>query len=105
MDRIHKHHREPYLLFFAVTIIILLAAFVNITPPNTIFHIAVFIIGISCAIGLFVHYIFSKTHRSILLACGTATLLTLRYIGLTSPIYIALLLTCIIAIDIHQKEI
>ncbi len=104
MERLPRSQRNPYLLISGVSGYILLAAFVNIFPPDALWRIALFIIAFTASTGLLIQYVLRRIQQSILLGFGLALFLVLRFFGLRSPVYPALLIACIVAIEILWKR-
>lgn len=104
MNRIQKHKRKPYQLFISATLFIALAAYVNITGPETVWHILLFIAVFALATAILMQYIFRRKRRALIIAAGTTIFLLLRYLGLTSPVYTTLLIAVIIATDVSLRR-
>ncbi len=103
MER-HKPVRNPYLLVLGASGYVLLAAFVNMYPPDTIVYIVLFLIAFTVSTGFILQYVFRKIQTSVLWSGGLALLLILRLFGLKSPIYTVLLLASIISFEILWKR-
>jgi|GEM_PF-2642300 len=104
MSRIHTNQRNPKLLLLSATLGITLAAYVNITPPLTIWHILACIACLSLAVGFFFQYLFCSLRRSILVAIGTTAYLLFRYAGMHNPVFLILILISMIAIDMGLRN-
>jgi len=104
MDRPGHTPRNPNLLISGLSGYILLAGFVNIYAPDTLWQIGLFIIVLTVSTALLLQYVFRKTQQSLLLSVALAVFLVLRFFGLRSPLYPALLLTCIISLELTLRK-
>lgn len=103
MERLHKE-RNPLLLFFGITGIIVLTAYINIVSPATIIHIAGFFLLLFLSLVLLSKYTFLNMRHAVLLAGGISLYLLLRYLGLRHPLYAVLLLASVIALEYLWRE-
>lgn len=104
MDRKLHTPRNPYLLIGGVSGYILLSAYVNLYPPDSLLRIALFLIVIAASTGLVLQYLFRRTQQSILLSFGVVIFLTLRFFDLRNPLYTVLLLACIVSLELTMRK-
>lgn len=103
MDR-KNHSRNPTTLFLGITGSIALAAYINITPPDTgVSLLGFFILLITTLLLLGMYFIGSLRH-TIVLTFSVTLYLILRYIGLRHPLYPILLVASVIALEYVWKD-
>lgn len=103
MDRSHAS-KNPVTLFFGITGLILLAAYVNISPPSTGLHILGFFVLFITTLFLLGKYTISNIRHVIVITCGSTLYLILRLIGLHHPLYGILLILSIVALEYLWKD-
>ncbi len=104
MERLPRAPRNTYLLITAISGFIALAALVNITPPDSVWVISLFVLLFSVSSGLLTQYLFRRPRQSLLVSCGIAVFLTIRTFGLKNPLYTVLLAATVIAVEIYWKR-
>jgi len=104
MERLKKRQRNPYLLFVGVSGYFLLAAYVNVFPPDAPWRIGIFIIAFAFSTWMLLRYLFKNTRQPTVFTIGLATILVLRFLGLRHPLYPLLLVASIIAFELNTKK-
>jgi preprotein translocase subunit SecY len=103
MERI-RVSKNPLHLFFAVTGLILLSAFITLVPPDSFVPIGIFFVLLASAVVLFSLYLGGSIRRSLVIAAGIVLYLLLRMLGLKHPLYFLLMIACIIALEYLWKD-
>ena len=103
MERIRKS-KNPLHLFFAVSALILLSAFVNVMPPSSYVSIGIFFFLLAAATMLFSLYIGGSVRRSLVVAGSVVLYFLLRMLGLKHPLYFLLMIACVIALEYLWKD-
>lgn len=103
MERLHKP-RNPLLLFIGVTGLILLAAFINIVPPDSVAALLVFFLVFITTLILLGLYIIRSLRHALILTFGIVLYLILRFFGLRHPLYAVLLIASLVALEYLWKE-
>ncbi len=103
MERLKKE-RNPLILFLGLTGLIVMSAYVNIFPPDSLTHILIFLVILAVSLGLLCSYVFRKTRHTVLITLGVMLYLVLRYFGLRHPLYAVLLFASIIALEYLWKD-
>jgi len=104
MERLPRHARSPFLLFITISGFVLLAAYVNIVPPDTMLRVSAGITIASVSFTLLVRYITRSSRQSLLLGAGVFIFLFLRYMGLRSILYTILLLVSIVVLELYFRR-
>ncbi len=103
MDRLH-HARNPLILFFGITCLIALSAYVNVISPDSLVTIIGFFLLLGLSIGFLGFYALRKRRHALLLSFGVCLYLVLRFVGLKHPLYAVLLVASVIALEYLWKE-
>ena len=106
MDHLH-HTKNPLYLFLGCTGVFILAAYVNIFPPDQLVYVGTFFILLLLTLTLLILYVGRDIRRSIVISGGIVLYLLLRYFGLRHPLYLILLIAATFAVDyisrVHPK--
>jgi len=103
MERLHKP-RNPLLLFFGVTGIIALMAFINIVPPDSVAAMLVFALLLATTITLLGLYTVKNVRHVLLFTLGVLIYLALQFFGLRHVLYAILLVASIVALEYLWKD-
>lgn len=82
----------------------MMAAYVNIFPPDHIAYIVTFYVLLWITFAIFILYLSGNIRRAALCATGAVIYLILRSFGLRHPLYGILLVSSIIAIEILMRD-
>lgn len=104
MERLVHAQRNPVLLILGVSGFVALSAFINIFPPEGLWQIALFVGIFSVSFGLMLQYIFRRTQQSIIAGFTISIFLILRLFGLRNPLYLILLLACVLALELTMRK-
>ncbi len=103
MDHAHSP-KNPLILFLGITGLILLAAYINIAPPDTAVNIIGFFTLLVATMLLLGIYAIRNIRRVIVITFAVVVYLCLRYVGLRHPLYAVLLTASIIALEYVWKD-
>lgn len=103
MERLHKP-RKPLLLFFGVTGIIALMAYINIIPPDSAAAILTFALLLAATIILLGLYTIRNIRHVLLFTAGLLIYLALQFFGLRHILYAILLVASIVALEYLWKD-
>lgn len=103
MERLHRP-RNPLLLFFGITGVIALAAFVNVVPPDSIAAILGFALLLAATIILLGLYTVKNVRHVLLFTIGLLTYLALQFFGLRHILYATLLVASVVALEFLWKD-
>ena len=91
-------------LFWGFAGLFILAAYVNIFPPEQIAYVISFFVLLFVTLTVFGVYFFRQFRRSVIFAGGIILYLLLRYFGLRHGLYAVLLAASVVAIDYLWKN-
>jgi hypothetical protein len=104
MERLAHAPRNPVLLILGVSGFVVLSAFINIFAPEGLWQIGLFVCVFSVSSGVILQYIFRRTQQSVILGFAIAIFLILRLFGLRNPLYLILLLACVLALELTMRK-
>lgn len=99
-----KQPRNTVHLFWGVAGIFILAAYVNIFPPEQFAYVVSFFILLFVTLVFFGLYVFRQFRRSAIIAGGAVLYLFLRYFGLRHGLYAILLVLSVLAVEYLWKS-
>lgn len=103
MERLHRP-RNPLLLFFGMTGIIALTAFINIVPPDTMAAIIALVLLLATTIILLGLYAIKNLRHILLFTFGILIYLALQFFGLRNLLYAVLLVASLVALEYLWKD-
>lgn len=103
MER-QKKERNPALLFIGLSLLIITAAYINVTPPASLISLIGFFLLLSIVSTTLGFYLFHHMRHAVILSVGIIIWLILRLIGLRHPLYTVLLIASIIALEYLWKD-
>lgn len=96
--------RNPAMLFFGITGLILIAAYVNVVRPDTALYIAGFFILLLATLMCLGIYTLKNVRRAIMISSAVIIFLFLRIVDLRNPLYAVLLTASVIALEYVWKD-
>jgi len=95
----HSHERNILHLFLFLIFTSALGWFINSYPPQVLWQYLVFYLFIGLGTLFLFLFIFPHTRRAVLGSVGVITILILRSFNLRHPLYLFLLIACLISIE------
>lgn len=104
MERAIHAPKNPVLLTVALSGFVLLAAMVNLFPPDSLVVIGIFVVGFSFSTALLTHYIFRRFRHTAVAGVTVAILLLMRAFGLRNPLFLVLLAAVVISVEVALQR-
>lgn len=95
----HKQRNINYLIF-AIVGLCALASFISIVPPETIIVQYIFYAILEIIMFCLSMFIFASKKEALLISIGSIVYFLLRFLNLRHPLYLILLISCCVSIQI-----
>lgn len=102
--RMHRAHHDRRFLIFGIFGLAGLAVFAAKFAPISFQIIALFLLIFFLSVLCIAHYLINNVRRSIFISAGFTILLALRAVNLRDPLYIMLLLACLISLELLFRK-
>ncbi len=100
----HRLKRNRRYLIIGISGLVILAIFINKFAPVTLPIIVTFLLIFFFSVLALAYYLLNNVRRSILISLGLALWLALRATGLRDSIYPALLVACLISLELLYRK-